>query len=176
MHGIVSLFVEGFVYPFKPQLCYTSPQPSKTQPVFTTPAEELFSPLRCQQLGSFASLPGTERVCGCSRSRRCPAPCFPSCRLLSCKGGSSTPGRRLKSPRGARRPLPCGELGKPPCVLLAPAVQCLQGKFPGAFPTAMTSLALKAEEWETRRRGRLLPEVPLRYFSRPLGDLSSLLG
>lgn len=117
--------------------------PSKIQPIFTTAAEELFRPLRCQQTGSFTSLSGKETVRGCSRSRWCPAACFLSCGLVSCKRGSSPPGRRLKSPRGAWWPLLRGELAEPSCVSLTPAMQYLQGKLPGAFPTATASPALK---------------------------------
>lgn len=96
---VASQFVNVFVYLFKPQLRNPLPRPPRHSPFSP---HRLFRPLGCQQTGSFTSLSGKERVHVRSRSRRCAAACFPSCRFASCKGGSGPLGRRLKSP-----PLEC---------------------------------------------------------------------
>jgi len=65
--------------------------------------------------------------------------------------GAPAPGKEAEDPQGTWWPLPCGELAELSRVLLTLDMQYLQGKLPGAFPTAVTSLALKTVQ---RRSGR----------------------
>lgn len=139
---VASQFVNVFVYPFKPQPRNPLPRPPRHSPFSPL---RLFRPLGCQQTGSFTSLSGKERVHVRSRSRRCAAACFPSCRFATCKGGSGPLGRRLKSPLLERvvaiAPVVSWQSLPTFCSLL-PCSSCM-GKVPGAFPTGTTSLALK---------------------------------